>query len=124
MTRGENEPLTPKLLPNSINRGSVSQTRATLEGMAAENLTKLEASLEAAKARYNKARSDLGRRAARLANARRKRDTRWKILVGAVVLARASRDPAAARRLDKMMDEALTEQRDRDLLKEWRASSA
>lgn len=92
--------------------------------MAAENLTKLEASLEAAKARYNKARSDLGRRAARLANARRKRDTRWKILVGAVVLARASRDPATARRLDKMMDEALTEQRDRDLLKEWRASSA
>ena len=92
--------------------------------MAADNLTKLEASLEAAKDRYNKARSDLGRRAARLANARRKRDTRWKILVGAVVLARADRDPAAARRLDKMMDEALTEQRDRDLLKEWRASSA
>ena len=124
MTRGENEPLSPSLFPNSINRGSLSQTCATLKDMAAENLTKLEASLEAAKARYNKARSDLGRRAARLANARRKRDTRWKILVGAVVLARAARDPAAARRLDKMMDEALTEQRDRDLLKEWRASSA
>ncbi len=49
--------------------------------MATDELEKLEVSLEAAKLRFNKARSDLGRRAARLANAKRKRDTRWKILV-------------------------------------------
>jgi len=90
----------------------------------ATDLEKLEASLEAAKRRYNKAKSDLGRRAARLSHARRKRDTRWKILVGAVVLTRANQNPAAARRLDKMMDEALTEDRDRSLLKEWRAARA
>ena len=47
----------------------------------------------------------------------------WKILVGAVVLARANQDPAAASRLDRMMEEALTEDRDRSLLEEWRSSS-
>ena len=86
--------------------------------MATEDLKKLVAS----KRRYNKARSDLGHRAARRANARRKRDTRWKILVGAVVLVRANQDPAAARRLDKMLDEALTQDRDRALLKQWRSA--
>ena len=90
--------------------------------MATEDIEKLEAALEAAKQRYTKARSDLGRRAARLASTRRKRDTRWKILVGAVVLARAATDPVAAKRLDRMMDEALTEDRDRALLEEWRSS--
>ena len=43
---------------------------------------------------------------------------------GAVVLARANQDPAAAWRLDKMLDEALTQARDRALLQEWHASRA
>ena len=50
----------------------------------------------------------------------RKRDTRWKILVGGTVLARAASDPAAADRLDRMMDEVLSEDRDRKLLERWR----
>ena len=90
--------------------------------MATADLKKLEASLEASRRRYNKAKSDLGRRAARLGNARRKQDTRWKILVGAVVLNRASNDPAAAKRLDRLLDQALTQDRDRALLKQWRAA--
>ena len=92
------------------------------EAWLLKTLKNSRAALEAAKQRYTKARSDLGRRAARLAASRRKRDTRWKILVGAVVLARASQDPAADKRLDRMMDEALTEDRDRALLEEWRSS--
>ena len=48
------------------------------------------------------------------------RDPHWKILVGAVVPARANQDTAAAKRLDKMMDEDLTEARDRELLERWR----
>lgn len=50
----------------------------------------------------------------------RKQDTRWKILIGGTVLARAAQDPAAAERLDSMMDEVLTEDRDRQLLEKWR----
>ena len=50
----------------------------------------------------------------------RKQDTRWKILIGGTVLARAARDPNAADRLDRMMDEVLTEDRDRQLLERWR----
>ena len=53
--------------------------------MATDNLEKLEASLEASKQRYNKAKSDLGRRAARLANARRKQRTRRLIVLGSVL---------------------------------------
>lgn len=43
---------------------------------------------------------------------------------GAVVLARAIPDPVAAWRLDKMLDEALTQARDRALLQEWRSCHA
>ena len=50
----------------------------------------------------------------------RKQDTRWKILIGGTVLARAAQDPAAADRLNRMMDEVLTEDRDRQLLERWR----
>ena len=56
----------------------------------------------------------------RLNTQERKRDTRWKILVGGTVLARAASDPAAADRLDRMMDDALSEDRDRQLLERWR----
>ena len=56
----------------------------------------------------------------RLNSQERKRDTRWKILVGGTALARAASDPAAADRLDRMMDEALSEDRDRQLLERWR----
>ena len=56
----------------------------------------------------------------RLNTQERKRDTRWKILIGGTVLARAASDPAAADRLDRMMDDALSEDRDRQLLERWR----
>ena len=56
----------------------------------------------------------------RLNTQERKRDTRWKILVGGTVLARAAKDPNAADRIDRMMDEALSEPRDRQLLERWR----
>ena len=56
----------------------------------------------------------------RLNTQERKRDTRGKILVGGTVRARAANDPAAADRLDRMMDEVLTEDRDRQLLERWR----
>ena len=56
----------------------------------------------------------------RLKTQERKRDTRWKILIGGTVLARPAHDPNAADHLDRMMDEALTEDRDRQLLERWR----
>ena len=56
----------------------------------------------------------------RLNTQERKQDTRWKILIGGTVLARAAQDPNAADRLDRMMDEVLTEDRDRELLERWR----
>ena len=108
----------PAASDDSATRRSAVQLCATLAGIATEDLEKLEAS----KRRFNKAKSDLGRRAARLANVRHKRGTRWKILVGAVVLGRAAKDRAAAKRLDRMLDEALTEDRDRALLEQWRSS--
>lgn len=67
-------------------------------------------------------RNQVRRVQTRLNTQERKRDTRWKILVGGTVLARAGLDPAAANRLDRMMDEALTEPRDRELLERWRSS--
>ncbi len=56
----------------------------------------------------------------RLNTQERKRDTRWKILIGGTFLARVAQDPNAADRLDRMMDEVLTEDRDRQLLERWR----
>lgn len=67
-------------------------------------------------------RNQMRRVQSRLNTQERKRDTRWKILIGGTVLARAARDPTAADRLDRMMDEVLTEDRDRELLERWRAS--
>lgn len=56
----------------------------------------------------------------RLSTQERKQDTRWKILVGATVLSSVKNDPAASDRLDRKMNEALTEPRDRALLQKWR----
>ena len=67
-------------------------------------------------------RNQMRRVQSRLNTQERKRDTRWKILIGGTVLARAARDPTAADRLDRMMDEVLTEDRDRQLLERWRSS--
>lgn len=67
-------------------------------------------------------RNQMRRVQSRLNTQERKRDTRWKILIGGTVLARAAHDPNAADRLDRMMDEALSEDRDRQLLEKWRAS--
>ena len=66
-------------------------------------------------------RNQMRRVQCRLNTQERKRDTRWKILIGGTVLARAARDPNAADRLDRMMDEVLTEDRDRQLLERWRS---
>ena len=65
-------------------------------------------------------RNQMRRVQSRLNTRERKRDTRWKILIGGTVLARAAKDPAAAERLNRMMDEALSENRDRQLLERWR----
>ena len=65
-------------------------------------------------------RNQMRRVQSRLNTQERKRDTRWKILIGGTVLARAAQDPNAADRLDRMMDEVLTEDRDRQLLERWR----
>ena len=67
-------------------------------------------------------RNQMRRVQSRLNTQERKRDTRWKILIGGTVLARAARDSSAADRLDRMMDEVLTEDRDRELLERWRSS--
>ena len=56
----------------------------------------------------------------RLSTQERKQETRWKILVGATILASVKNDPAATGRLDRKMNEALTEPRDRALLEKWR----
>lgn len=67
-------------------------------------------------------RNQMRRVQSRLNTQERKRDTRWEILIGGTVLARAAQDPNAAVRLDRMMDEVLTEDRDRELLERWRSS--
>ena len=56
----------------------------------------------------------------RLSTQERKQETRWKILVGGTILASVKNDHAAADRLDRKMNEALTEDRDRALLEKWR----
>ena len=56
----------------------------------------------------------------RLSTQERKQQTRWKILVGGTILASVKNDPAAADRLDRKINEALTEPRDRALLEKWR----
>ena len=75
---------------------------------------------DAQRRQRNNLQKQIRRAQARLSAAERKRDTRWKILIGGTVLARAAHDPNAADRLDRMMDEALTEVRDRELLERWR----
>ena len=84
---------------------------------------RLEDSVQNAKDRLAKARTDLNRKEGRLNAERRKRDTRWKILVGAVVLANAEKDPDDRKTLDALLDSGLTEGRDRALLDEWRGSN-
>lgn len=84
---------------------------------------RLEDSVQNAKDRLAKARADLNRKEGRLNAERRKRDTRWKILVGAVVLANAEKDPDDRKTLDALLDSGLTEGRDRALLDEWRGSN-
>ena len=92
----------------------------------AERIAELEQRLSDLQARNRKRESQLRAKKGRLEAAERtrerKRDTRWKILIGGTVLARARLDPAAADRLDRMMDEVLTEPRDRELLERWRSS--
>ena len=50
-----------------------------------------------------------------LSPVRHKPDTRWKIIVGAVVLVRVNQVPDA-KSLDKIIDEALTEDRPADFI--------
>ena len=78
--------------------------------MAADNLQKLEDSLQASKQRYNKAKSDLGRRAARLANARRKQRTRRLIVLGSVL--EKQHNPSD---LTALLDQTLDRDQDRAL---------
>ena len=49
----------------------------------------------------------------------RKRDTRRKILAGAVALAHAAHDPAFAAALRAALDAALSKDADRDLFQDW-----
>lgn len=90
----------------------------------AQQIAELEQRLADLQTRNRKRESQLRAKKGRLEAAERtrerKRDTRWKILIGGTVLARAASDPNAADRLDLMMDEVLTEDRDRHLLERWR----
>ena len=89
-----------------------------------QQIAEMEKRLADLQARNRKRESELRAKKGRLEAAERtrerKRDTRWKILIGGTMLARAASDPSTADRLDRMMDEVLTEPRDRELLKRWR----
>jgi len=52
----------------------------------------------------------------------RKKDTRRKIIVGAAVLAHAARDAAFAKTLRDVLDKAVIEERNRELVAEWLGS--
>ena len=95
----------------------LKQSESTLKQQLSEKQKQLKA-LQGQK--ITALRNQMRRVQTRLNSQERKRDTRWKILIGGAVLARAAKDPAAADRLDRMMDEVLTEARDRELLEQWR----
>lgn len=76
----------------------------------------LEDRIAAAEQRLARLRAEAARKRARAEKAERARDTRRKILVGAVALAEAARDPAFDARLRELLDAALTRPDDRELL--------
>ena len=84
------------------------------------NRDRLVSALKSKKQRLAKARASLARTQAALAAADRKRDTRWKIVVGGSVLAQALSDARYAVRLDALLEASLRSKRDRPLLEEWR----
>ena len=95
----------------------LKQSESTLKQQLSEQRRQLKAIQER---KVTALRNQMRRVQTRLNAQERKRDARWKILIGGTVLARAARVPAAADRLDRMMDEVLTEARDRELLERWR----
>lgn len=97
--------------------GRLKQRESELKQQLSQQRRQLKAIQER---KVSALRNQMRRVQYRLNTQESKRDTRWKILIGGTVLARAEKDPAAADRLDRMMDEALSEDRDRQLLKRWR----
>lgn len=76
----------------------------------------LEDRIAAAEQRLARLKAEAARRRARAEKVERARDTRRKILVGAVALAEAARDPAFDARLRELLNAALTRPDDRELL--------
>ena len=96
---------------------SLRQKHRQLEDKLAEEKRK---SAELLDKRKKALQRQIARVRFRLSTQERKQETRWKILVGATILASVKNDPAAADRLDRKMNEALSEPRDRALLEKWR----
>ena len=72
----------------------------------------------------DRAKRELARRTAAFNEEKRRRDTRWKIVVGGLALARARSDENFRAALDAVLDQGLRSGRDRALLEEWRRSGA
>lgn len=82
--------------------------------------SRLTASLESKRARLDRAQAELARARSALKALDRKRQTRWKIVLGGAVLAEAAADPAFRQQLDALLDRRVTAERDLPLLAEWR----
>ena len=96
---------------------SLRKKQRQLEDQLAEEKRK---SAELLEKRKKALQRQIARVRYRLSTQERKEQTRWKILVGATILASVKNDPAATGRLDRKMNEALTEPRDLALLEKWR----
>ena len=96
---------------------SLKKKQRQLEDKLAEEKRK---SAELLEKRKKALQRQIARVRFRLSTQERKEQTRWKILVGAIILSSVKNDPAAADRLDRKMNESLTEPRDRALLEKWR----
>ena len=96
---------------------SLRKKQRQLEDQLAEEKRK---SVELLEKRKKALQRQIARVRFRLSTQERKQETRWKILVGATILASVKNDPAAADRLDRKMNAALSEPRDRALLEKWR----
>lgn len=90
----------------------------------ATKVERLESSVKTAQDRLKRAKAELARRSARLSAERRRRETRWKILVGGTVLARARADTGYRDELDVLLEDSLRADRDRALLDAWRQGDA
>ena len=90
----------------------------------ATKLDRLGSSIQSAQERLDRAKRELARRTAAFKQEQRRRDTRWKIVVGGAALARARSDEGFRSALDTLLDRGLRSGRDRALLEEWRRSGA